>query len=68
MKTNRPNYKKKQTKTGFNIQISPTLTTNAAQDIKILNMYLQFGGGCIQKILPEIRNYKEIIFCRLKQI
>ena len=29
---------------------------NAAQDIKILNMYLQFGEGYIQKIFFEIKN------------
>ena len=41
MKTNKPKLKK-QTKTGLNIQICQTLTMNAAQDIKILNMYLEF--------------------------
>lgn len=29
---------------------------NTAQDIKLLKMYLQFGGTCIQKIFPEIKN------------
>ena len=43
------------TNTGLNIQLSQTLTINAAQDIKILNMYLFFGGGCMQKIFPEMK-------------
>ena len=36
---------------------------NTARDIKILNMYLQFGRGCIQKVFPEIKSlskYKQI--------
>ena len=28
---------------------------NTAQDKKILNIYLQFDGDCIQKIFPEIK-------------
>ena len=28
---------------------------NAAHDTKILTMYLQFGGGCIKKVFPEIK-------------
>ena len=35
--------KKYWQKTGFNIELSQMLTMNAAKDIKILNMYLQFG-------------------------
>ena len=29
---------------------------NAAEDRKILNMHLQFGQGCIQKIFFEVKN------------
>ena len=32
------------------------LAMNGAQDIKILNMYLQFGRRCIEKVFPEIKN------------
>ena len=41
---------------GLNIQLSETLTTNVAHNIKILNMNLWFHGECIQKIFPEIKN------------
>ena len=41
---------------GVNIQLSETLTTNVAHNIKILNMNLWFRGECIQKIFPEIKN------------
>ena len=41
---------------GLNIQLSETLTTNVAHNIKILNMNLWFRGECIQKIFPEIKN------------
>ena len=39
MQTNKPKLKKTST---FNTHISQTLTMNAAQDIKIINIYLQF--------------------------
>ena len=32
------------------------LTKNAAQDIKILNIYLQFSGECIKKVFAEIKS------------
>ena len=44
---------------------------NAAQDINILNMYLYFGRGCIQKVFSEIKNlakYKEIFNLQRKNI
>ena len=44
---------------------------NAAQGIKILNMYLSFGRGCIQKVFPEIKNlakYKWISNLQRKSI
>ena len=62
MKTNKPKLKT-QRKTRLNIQLSQTLTMNAAHDIKILDMYLQFGRGCNKKcfleskILPSINRY-----------
>ena len=46
MKTNKPNLKT-QRKTRLNIQLSQTLIINAAHDIKILDMHLQFGRGYI---------------------
>ena len=46
MKTNKPKLKTYR-KTRLNIQLSQTLTMNAAHDIKILDMYLSFGRGCI---------------------
>ena len=46
MKNNKPKLKT-QRKTRLNIELSQTLTMNAAHDIKILGMYLQFGRGCI---------------------
>ena len=61
MKTKKP--KLKTEKTRLNIQLSQTLTMNAAHDIKILDMYLQFGRGCNKKcflesqILPNINRY-----------
>ena len=44
---------------------------NAAQDMKVLNMYLQFGGGCIQKIFPKIKSlakYKYVSNLQRKNI
>ena len=38
---------KTQRKARLNIELSQTLTMKAAYDIKILDMYLQFGRGCI---------------------
>lgn len=35
-------------------------TMNAAQNIKIWNMYLQFGEGCIQQVLPEIKRFFQV--------
>ena len=46
MKTNKPKLKT-QRKTRLNIQLSQTLIMNAANDIKILDMHLQFSRGCI---------------------
>ena len=46
MKTNIPKLKTYR-KTRLNIQLSQTLTMNAAHDIKILDMYLWFGRRCI---------------------
>ena len=42
METNKKNLKT-QTKTRLGIQLSQTLRMNAAQDIKILNMYVYFA-------------------------
>ena len=44
---------------------------NAAQNIKILNIYLYLGRRCIQKIFPEIKNladYKYISNSQRKNI
>ena len=44
---------------------------NAVQNIKILKMYLQFGGGCIRKTITEIKNldkYKYISNLQRKNI
>ena len=46
MKTDKPKLKTYR-KTRLNIQLSQTLTMNAAHDIKILDMYLWFDRGCI---------------------
>ena len=44
---------------------------NVAQDIEILNLYIQFGRGYIQKVFPEIKNlakYKKISNLQRKNI
>ena len=46
MKTNKPKLKTYR-KARLNIQLSQSLTMNAVHDIKILDMYLQFGRDCI---------------------
>ena len=48
--------KEKQEKNKTHIELSQTLTMNAAQDIKILNIYLSFGRGCIQKMFAETKS------------
>ena len=63
METNKTNQKT-QMKT-------ETLIMNAAQDIKILNMCLQFRGGCIQNIFPGMKSlaeYKNIFNLQRKNI
>ena len=62
MKTNKRKLKT-QRKTRLNIQLSQTLTMNAAHDIEILYMYL-YLGECVfkkcfleSKILPSINRY-----------
>ena len=46
MKTNKPKLRT-QRKTRLNIQLSQLLTMNVVHDSKTLDMYLQFGRGCI---------------------
>ena len=46
MKTDKPELQT-QRKTRLDVQLSQTLTMNAVYDIKTLDMYLQFGIGCI---------------------
>ena len=46
MKTNKPKLKTKR-KTRLNFQLSQMLAMNTVHDCKILDMYLQFGRGCI---------------------
>ena len=65
MKTNKPKLKT-QRKTRLNIQLSQTLTMNAAHDIKILEYWIciySLAEGVFKKEFPGIKNsakYKQI--------
>ena len=65
MKTNKPKLKT-QRKTRLNIQLSQTLTMNAAHDIKILEYWIciySLAEGVFKKVFPGIKN-----FAKYKQI
>ena len=65
MKTNKPKLKT-QRKTRLNIQLSQTLTMNAAHDIKILEYWIciySLAEGVFKKVFPGIKN-----FVKYKQI
>ena len=58
MKTNKPKLKT-QRKTRLNIQLSQTLTMNAAHDIKILEYWIciySLAQGVFKKVFPGIKN------------